>query len=106
MKKYLVFTQNTVEEINKLNVNNNPLTNLFFCADNYGNILQDILKQNNSVDQNIIDVIDSILDGSDIFSKTTKKPCVINAETNGSNFTRLTPNGIKLLSLTMLCASV
>lgn len=73
ISRYIVFTQNSLEEINSLNDCENPLLNKFYGADNYGEILEEILAKTDNVPQDKLDVIDSILDGSDIFSKTTKK---------------------------------
>lgn len=73
IKKYLVFTQNTVSEIDKLNNHTNPLTNTYYGIDNYFENIHNLFTLENLIEQKNIDVIDSILDGSDIFSKVTKQ---------------------------------
>ncbi|OIV40665.1 DEAD/DEAH box helicase [Flavobacterium johnsoniae] len=73
INRYIVFTQNSLEEINTLNNCDNPLLNKFYGADNYGEVLDEILTKTDKISQDKLDVIDSILDGSDIFSKTSKK---------------------------------
>lgn len=72
IRKYLIFAQNKKEEIDKLNLaTENELINNYYCSDDYINIFEDILKYKEG--QEKIDIIDSILDGSNIYSKVTKK---------------------------------
>lgn len=82
INKFLIFAQNKKEEIDKLNsVAKNKLVNIYYCSDNYTDLFENII--NNKKGQNKIDIIDSILDGSNIYSKVTKKK--IEAEPNNIN---------------------
>lgn len=70
--KYLLFAQNKKDEIDNLDSKaTNKLINKYYCSDDYTNLFEDILKHKEG--QNKIDIIDSILDGSNIYSKVIKK---------------------------------
>lgn len=70
--KYLIFAQNVKKEIEALDSgSDNKLMNKYYCSDNYNDVFCEF-KQN-TFTQEKIDIIDSILDGSNIFSKTIKK---------------------------------
>lgn len=78
IKKILIFHDNTQAEIDSLNAKtDNPIINKYIGSDKINLELEEFLKSNNNAfDAAIIDTIDSILDGSDVFSKTKKKKVV------------------------------
>jgi superfamily I DNA and RNA helicase len=74
IKKLIIFTQNTLAEIQNLNAKTEiPLSNDFICNDNWQDYLDIIFKEKLNIEKKYIDVIDSIFDGSSIFSKKNKK---------------------------------
>lgn len=74
INKLIVFSQNTQAEISELNSSHEmPLINNYLCNDNWGNYKDILFTKNVDIDRKYIDVIDSIFDGSDIFSKKNKK---------------------------------
>ncbi|MBN1971399.1 MAG: DEAD/DEAH box helicase [Candidatus Delongbacteria bacterium] len=71
--KYIIFSQNTSAEIKVFNSKaKNELTNIFFGVDNFSTGLDEILIKE-TYSQEKIDIIDSVLDGSNIYSKVTKQ---------------------------------
>ncbi|GGD08833.1 DEAD/DEAH box helicase [Hyunsoonleella pacifica] len=77
IQSYLIFGFNTNEEISALNLKaKNPILSNYISSDNLDNDLKSLLDVNHSIDQNKIDVIDAIFDGSDVFSKTKKKKII------------------------------
>lgn len=85
--KFLVFTQNVQDEIEALNNSTeHPLINTFVANDNlYDDIKSSIVRLQVELSDNIIDVIDAALDGSEIFSKVKKKK-IESAPTNINEF--------------------
>ena len=74
IKKFLIFSYNSLKEIEDLNSTSEyPILSEFITTDNLDKSLEDIFSVNYDLKQDKIDVIDSILDGSDVFSKTKKK---------------------------------
>ena len=74
INKIIVFSQNTQEEIDRLNSSHEmPLLNNFLCNDNWDKYKDLLFTKKVEIDKKYIDVIDSIFDGSDIFSKKNKK---------------------------------
>ena len=77
IRQYLVFAQNTSLEIEAILKNHEPLINEYFCADNVEDNLKAILEDKNfAMEQQHIDIIDSVLDGSDVFKKNKKRKAV------------------------------
>lgn len=73
IKKILIFTENKINEIELLNNCDYPILNIFLGADNYTEEIQNIFTKTVVLDPKVMDVIDSVLDGSDVFSKVSKK---------------------------------
>lgn len=75
IKKYILFHDNTEEEIKGYNnTTTYRLTNEFIASDTLGEIFNIILAEaSEDIDPKNVDILDSILDGSDVFSKTKKK---------------------------------
>ena len=75
IKKLIVFSQNSSQEINNLNDNANfKLSNDFVCNDNWQDYFQRLFNASSlNISQAIIDIIDSIFDGSNIYGKKHKK---------------------------------
>lgn len=73
--KFLIFTQNTNSEVAALNEStNNPLLNSFVANDNlHEDIKSKIKKIPTLLSNRTIDIIDAVLDGSEVFSKVKKK---------------------------------
>ncbi|MBA6316444.1 DEAD/DEAH box helicase [Cellulophaga baltica] len=77
IESYLIFGYNTDEEIKSLNLKtDNTILSKYISSDNLDDNLKEILNVNYNIDQNKIDIIDAIFDGSDIFSKTKKKKLI------------------------------
>ncbi|MBB6324462.1 superfamily I DNA and RNA helicase [Algoriphagus iocasae] len=73
VRKYLIFAQNKKEEISSINSNvENELLNTFYGIDDYSKIFQEI-KNTEGNNQGKIDIIDSIFDGSNVYSRVAKK---------------------------------
>lgn len=82
IRKFLIFAQNKKEEIDGFDSQSeNRLVNSYYCSDDYMDLLDCIINSKEKQDK--IDIIDSILDGSNIYSKVTKKK--IEAEPNNIN---------------------
>lgn len=82
IRKFLIFAQNKKEEIDGFDSQSeNKLVNSYYCSDDYMDLLDCIINSKEKQDK--IDIIDSILDGSNIYSKVTKKK--IEAEPNNIN---------------------
>lgn len=74
INKLIVFSQNTQEEISKINSSHEmPLVNNFLCNNNWDKYKDLLFTKKVEIESKYIDVIDSIFDGSDIFSKKNKK---------------------------------
>ncbi len=74
ISKLIVFKENTNEEIARLNgENRQELINNFCCPDNFDAVLKELLTMKNAIAPGTMDIVDSILDGSDVFSKTKRK---------------------------------
>lgn len=77
IESYLIFGYNTDEEIKSLNSKtDNTILSKYITSDNLGSSLKELLNVNYNIDQGKIDIIDSIFDGSDVFSKTKKKKII------------------------------
>jgi superfamily I DNA and RNA helicase len=74
INKYLIFTQNTKGEIDSFNNKaENKVQNNYYGIDNYKEKLTEIFTPDTDFIQEKIDIVDSILDGSNIFSKIIKQ---------------------------------
>lgn len=74
ISKLLIFTQNKASEIDSLNdLSDNPIINNYLGSDNYSEALPNIFNKKDEIDESIIDIVDSIFDGSDVYSKVSKK---------------------------------
>jgi superfamily I DNA and RNA helicase len=73
--KFLLFANNSEFEINQLiSSTENPLISKFITSENISEKLSDlIIRTPQDLSESTIDIIDSILDGSDVFSKIKKK---------------------------------
>lgn len=73
IRKYLIFSQNKKDEITQFNNDSeNKLLNTFYCVDDFNDVFKELLKSDGNK-QEMIDIIDSILDGSSVYSKVDKK---------------------------------
>ncbi|WP_312556498.1 DEAD/DEAH box helicase [Empedobacter brevis] len=74
IKKLLVFSQNSKNEVNNLNQNTEiELTNKYVCNDNWGEYFDLLFQKEESIDDQFIDIIDSIFDGSSIYAKKNNR---------------------------------
>lgn len=86
IRKYLFFSFNNTEEIKQLNASTgSPIFNNAISSDDIAEQLVLIFKEQNPIEQDKVDVIDSILDGSDVFSKIKKKK-IIDSPKNVNEF--------------------
>lgn len=82
IKKLLVFSQNSKSEIDKLNSDSSiKLSNLYVCNDNWQEYFDILISDIEPIEQKYVDIIDSILDGSNIYGKKHQKKVESNLNT-------------------------
>lgn len=74
IRKFIVFPLNSQKELlTYTDGNPNPLINAYITGESIEEELKQIfVDENNNLQQDVLDVIDSLLDGTDVFSKTKK----------------------------------
>jgi superfamily I DNA and RNA helicase len=73
VRQFLIFANNSTDEIRKLTQETEPLLNQYITIDNFNKKLKEILFISETIEKKYIDIIDSLLDGSDVFKKSKKK---------------------------------